>query len=89
MPGKIKAYGIKFMRKPVHGRPRISAWQHHAFGNFRFAEKVFLLADSSKIGTPSFVVSGTTSDIDVLITDSGIPAEAIRALKKKKVEIVV
>ncbi len=53
------------------------------------AEKVFLLADSSKIGTPSFVVSGTTSDIDVLITDSGIPAEAIRALKKKKVEIVV
>jgi DeoR family transcriptional regulator, fructose operon transcriptional repressor len=53
------------------------------------AEKVFLLVDSSKIGTPSFAVSGTTNDIDVLITDSGISAEAVAALKKKNIEIVI
>ena len=50
MPGKIKADGIKFMRKPVHGRPWVSAWQHRAFGHFRFAEKVFLLGFSLVLG---------------------------------------
>ena len=52
------------------------------------AEKVFLLVDSSKIGTPSFAVSGRTDDIDVLITDPGISAEAVKALMEKSIEIV-
>lgn len=52
------------------------------------AEKVIVLADSSKIGTPSFAVSGTIRDIDVLITDAGIPAKALKSLLKKNIKVI-
>jgi DeoR/GlpR family transcriptional regulator of sugar metabolism len=52
------------------------------------AAKVIVLADSSKIGTPSLVTSGSLDDIDVLITDSGITEKAVKELQKKKIEVV-
>jgi len=54
----------------------------------RRSGKVLVLADSSKVGTPSFAVSGKLSDIDVLITDPGIPAPLEKILRDKKVEVV-
>ncbi len=52
------------------------------------AKKVIVLADSSKIGTASFVTSGAINDIDVLITDPGIPAEIEKALRDRDIEVV-
>jgi len=52
------------------------------------ARKVILMTDSSKLGTPSFAVSGKISDLDVLITDQGISAKFAKALKKKKITVV-
>jgi DeoR family transcriptional regulator, fructose operon transcriptional repressor len=54
----------------------------------RKAAKVIVMSDSSKIGTPSLVTSGSIDDIDVLITDSGISEKAIKQLQKKKIEVV-
>lgn len=51
------------------------------------AAKVILMADSSKLGIPSFATSGTISDIDVIVTDPGIPSALVRELKKKKIEV--
>lgn len=50
--------------------------------------KVIVLSDSSKLCTPSFAVSGKVSDIDVLITDPGIPAALEKSLREKKIEVV-
>jgi DeoR/GlpR family transcriptional regulator of sugar metabolism len=52
------------------------------------AEKVIVLADSSKIGIPSFAVSGSINDIDVLVTDAGIPAKTKNILEKKKIAVI-
>ncbi len=52
------------------------------------AEKVFVLVDSSKIGSPSFATSGTLSDIDILITDPGIPERALKELRKKNIQVI-
>ncbi len=51
------------------------------------SNKVIVLADSSKIGTTSFAVSGTPSDIDILITDAGIPKNVIEQLNKKNIKV--
>ena len=51
------------------------------------AEKVFLLADSSKVGSSSFVYSGDAGDIDILITDTGITSGALQALKNRNIEV--
>lgn len=53
------------------------------------AEKVILLADSSKLGKKSFAVSGSLADIDVVITDSGVSPAIVKELKKKGVEVLV
>lgn len=53
------------------------------------AEKVYLLADSSKFGVSSFVFSGSASDIDVLITDAGLPAAAVKQLKSQNIEVIL
>lgn len=53
------------------------------------SERVYVLADSSKIGTEQFVASGPVAAIDYLITDSGISQEMIKQLKKHKVEVIV
>ena len=54
----------------------------------RRSEKVYLLADSSKLGRSSLAVSGSVGDIDVIITDSGIPSGIEKAILKRKVKII-
>ncbi|MDD2403874.1 MAG: DeoR/GlpR family DNA-binding transcription regulator [Victivallaceae bacterium] len=52
------------------------------------SKEVFLLADSSKIGHPSFAVSGNINSIGTLITDPGIPDAVVRKLNKKNIKVV-
>ncbi|OPZ30958.1 MAG: Glucitol operon repressor [Lentisphaerae bacterium ADurb.BinA184] len=52
------------------------------------ANQVILLADSSKLGVPSFARSGTVEDIDTLVTDA-MPAPMRSELEALGVQIVV
>lgn len=52
------------------------------------ANKVFVLADSSKIGVESFVISGELSYLDALITDAEIDADLIAQLEDNNIEII-
>ncbi len=52
------------------------------------AKKVFLLADSSKIGSASFAVSGAVTDIDALLTDDDVSSDVMRQLTKLKVKVI-
>ncbi len=54
----------------------------------RSARRVVLLADSSKIGTVSFVGFGAVADIDTFITDSGASKRDIQAIRKDNVTVV-
>lgn len=54
----------------------------------RSADKVYLLADSSKIGVSSFASLGRLSLIDTLITDSKITPEQVEAIRELKVEVL-
>ena len=54
----------------------------------RAADKVYLLADSSKIGMSSFATLGRLSLIDTLITDSKITPEQAEAIRDLKVEVI-
>ncbi len=54
----------------------------------RASEKVFLLADSSKIGVSSLAALGRLSLIDTLITDSNITPEQRAAIRELNVEIL-
>ncbi len=54
----------------------------------RAAEKVYLLADSSKIGISSFASLGRLSLIDTLITDSQITPAQKEAIRELKVDIL-
>lgn len=51
--------------------------------------KVVLLADHTKIGKIANFVSAPLSKIDVIVTDEMCPAELIKALQDKGVEVVV
>ena len=53
------------------------------------ADKTILLADSSKLGKKSFAVSGSVSDIDVVITDSSVPASISKELKKRGIDLLI
>ncbi len=53
------------------------------------AGKAILLADSSKLVKKSFAVSGSLSDIDVVITDSGISPALSKELRKKGIDVLV
>jgi len=53
------------------------------------SEKVYVLADSSKVGHDSFAVSGKPEKIDALITDKGIDdKEFKRKLLEKDIELI-
>lgn len=54
----------------------------------RAASKVYLLADSSKIGHASFASLGRISLIDTLITDNNITPEAVSNLRELGVETI-
>ena len=54
----------------------------------RRANQVYLLADSSKLGVPSFARSGSLEEIDVLVTDA-IGSEFRSALEERGVEVIL
>jgi DeoR/GlpR family transcriptional regulator of sugar metabolism len=53
------------------------------------AERVILLADSSKIGKVSFVRFGSHDRLDLAITDRKAPAAAVRDLRKRGVKVLL
>lgn len=53
------------------------------------AEQTVLLADSTKINTRCLCRYGAVSDIDLLITDDGVPAQEIKRLRETGVEVRV
>ncbi len=53
------------------------------------ARRTVALADSSKIGVETAQRFATLADIDVLITDNGIPIDARRAIERAGLEVVV
>ncbi|MEW5992332.1 MAG: DeoR/GlpR family DNA-binding transcription regulator [Chloroflexota bacterium] len=52
------------------------------------AREVILLADSSKMGTRSFVGSGRLAEIDVLVTDRDIDSRTARALGRRGLRVI-
>lgn len=52
-------------------------------------EQTVLLADNTKINTKCLCRYGEASDIDLLITDDGVPAREIRRLREGGVEVRV
>lgn len=52
------------------------------------AEKVFLLADGSKLGKVAFANSGSVDDLDVLITDQGADEALCRQFRKREVDVI-
>jgi DeoR/GlpR family transcriptional regulator of sugar metabolism len=54
----------------------------------RRSGKVIVLADSSKIGTSSFVTSGKIAEIDTLVTDNAISTIDLAELRKRKIEVI-
>lgn len=55
----------------------------------RQATKSVLVADSSKFGKQGFVRIFPLSEIDVLITDGGLPASAVSAIEEMGIEVIV
>ena len=55
----------------------------------KVSDQVYILTDSSKIGTDQFVSCNAVSEVDFLITDPGIPQDVIKQLKKFKIEVIV
>lgn len=53
------------------------------------ARQVVLLADSSKIGTVSFVKVGTLESVDVIITDKGAKSPEVRKLRRRGVKVTL
>jgi DeoR/GlpR family transcriptional regulator of sugar metabolism len=53
------------------------------------AQRIYLVADSSKIGERSFCALGGLDMIDVLITDDGISREQLKAFESADVEVMV
>ena len=52
------------------------------------AEKVYLVADSSKVGVSAFASLGTISLVNALITDSHITGEQFEMLRMLDIEII-
>ena len=52
------------------------------------AGQVILLADSSKLGTPSLAASGSVEDIDLIISDQNVSSDIITRLAKKHIEVI-
>jgi DeoR family fructose operon transcriptional repressor len=53
------------------------------------ARRVVVLADSSKLGVETAQRFASLRDIDVVVTDAGMPPEARRALDQAGVQVVV
>ena len=55
----------------------------------RAASKIYLLADSSKMGNASFASLGRINLVDAIITDNKISPESLAALREMKVEVIL
>ncbi|MDY6293483.1 MAG: DeoR/GlpR family DNA-binding transcription regulator [Bacteroidales bacterium] len=55
----------------------------------RAAQKVIVLADSTKFGRRGFAKIGNIEDIDMIITDSGINPNVVKQIKEHGIEVVV
>lgn len=53
------------------------------------SEKIYLVADSSKIGKKAFITLDGIEVIDVLITDKGIDKNDIEMFLKKGIEVII
>jgi DeoR family transcriptional regulator, aga operon transcriptional repressor len=75
---------------PERGATTIEADEAAVFRAMtRRAKQVVIVADSSKVGMTSPAVICAVTDIDILITDDGISAEAVRAFKSSDVDVVI
>jgi DeoR family transcriptional regulator, aga operon transcriptional repressor len=75
---------------PERGATTIQADEAAVFREMcRRAKQVVIVADSSKVGMTSPAVICPTTDIDILITDDGISDDALRAFKRRDVEVMV
>jgi len=52
------------------------------------AREVILLADSTKMGTRSFVSAGRLDDVDTIVTDTGIDERLVRSLKRRGIRVI-
>ena len=55
----------------------------------RAAQKVIVLADSTKFGRRGFAKIGNIEDIDMIITDSGINPNVVKQIKEHGIEVIV
>jgi DeoR family ulaG and ulaABCDEF operon transcriptional repressor len=53
------------------------------------AEKLIILADSSKLGATSKFVFTSLSEVDILITDSAADPELIKTFKDQGIEVII
>ncbi len=53
------------------------------------ADKVVLMVDHSKLGSPDFLVQGSLEDIDALITDDKMPEAFLNTVRDAGVEVIV
>jgi len=57
--------------------------------NIKNSKKVIVLIDSSKFQQKGIMTIAQLSDIDILITDSGVPVEMVNKIKHLGVEVIV
>ena len=55
----------------------------------RAAQKVIVLADSTKLGRRGFAKIGNIEDIDMIITDSGINPNVVKQIEEHGIEVIV
>jgi DeoR/GlpR family transcriptional regulator of sugar metabolism len=54
----------------------------------RRAREVILLADSTKMGTRSFVSAGNLDRVHTIVTDAGIDERLVRSLKRRGIRVI-
>ena len=67
----------------------MTSMESSTFTMIRAASKVYLLADSSKIGSPSFASLGRITLIDTLITDSKIDPVMASRIESLGVKVLI
>jgi DeoR/GlpR family transcriptional regulator of sugar metabolism len=55
----------------------------------RAAKQVILMVDSSKLGSSGFIKVAPLSDVHIIITDSGLPADARDALERAGIRLIL
>ena len=55
----------------------------------RAAQKVIVLADSSKFGRRGFAKIGNIEDIDMIITDAGVNPNIVNQIREHGIDVVI